>query len=201
MSNNIVNTTNNIIVTKQITDFAEKFKGFALKTAESIIEMGKVVHDAKNSLNEKEFEVFCDQVGYKTDSSTIRKLAVIGKQYNTLLSCSNSLPSSWTTMYHVARLTAEQIEAKIEEGVITPHLDGKNLAEKLGLPVKPTKPVQNGTDDLLSFKVDFSFVPSVDLKMKLQYLLKELESMKAAITKSANLEDFLSDKSELAQAA
>lgn len=201
MSNNIVNTTNTNIVTKQITDFAEKFKGFALKTAESIIEMGKVVHDAKNSLNEKEFEVFCDQVGYKTDSSTIRKLAVIGKQYNTLLSCSNSLPSSWTTMYHVARLTAEQIEAKIEEGVITPHLDGKNLAEKLGLPVKQTKPVQNGTDDLLSFKVDFSFVPSVDLKMKLQYLLKELESMKAAITKSANLEDFLSDKSELAQAA
>lgn len=199
MSNNIVNTSNTVVVTANVIEYADKFKSFALKTAESIIEMGKVVYDAKNSLSDTEFETFCHQVGYKCESSTIRKLNVIGKQYNILLSRSGSLPSAWTTMYHIARLTAEQIDEKINEGVITPFIDGKNLAVKLGLE-QPAVP--KGTDQDLTFSVEFPFLPSIEFKMKLKQFLGELSAMKADVTESATLKAFLADpQPAMAQAA
>jgi hypothetical protein len=194
MSNAIVNSSNSIIISKQVTLYANQFKVQAKKTAEGVLEMARVVYDAKQ-LGTADFEVFCSEVGYKSDSSTIRKLKSIGEKYQILLSRSNSLPTSWTTLYQVSRLSAEVIDQKINEGVITPHLDGKGLAARLGLaePVAP-KAVPNGTGNNLSFSVDLELVPSPQLKLKLQYLLNELETiMKAKVTKSASLEAFLGE--------
>lgn len=203
MSNSIVNTSNNIVVSKKVTDYAEQFKVQAKKTAEGILEMARVVFDAKK-LGKADFEVFCSEVGYKSDSSTIRKLNSIGEKYQFLLSRSKSLPTSWTTLYHVSRLTTEVIDEKISEGVITPNLDGKGLTVRLGLsePGAP-KAVPNGTENTLSFSVDLELIPSPKLKMKLQLLLKELESnMKAKVTKSPSLESFLAEPEvQLAKAA
>ncbi len=203
MSNSIVNTSNTIVISKKVTDYAEQFKVQAKKTAEGILEMARVVFDAKQ-LGSDDFEAFCAQVGYKSDSSTIRKLASIGKQYLVLSSRSKSLPTSWTTLYQVSRLTAEMIDQKISEGVITPNLDGKGLAIRLGLsePSAP-KAVPNGTENTLSFSVNLELIPSPKLKMKLQFLLDELESnMKAKVTKSPSLESFLAEPEvQLAKAA
>ena len=203
MSNSIVNTSNTIVISKKVTDYAEQFKVQAKKTAEGILEMARVVFDAKQ-LGSDDFEAFCAQVGYKSDSSTIRKLASIGKQYLVLSSRSKSLPTSWTTLYQVSRLTAEMIDQKISEGVITPNLDGKGLAVRLGLsePSAP-KAVPNGTENILSFSVNLELIPSPKLKMKLQFLLDELESnMKAKVIKSPSLESFLAEPEvQLAKAA
>lgn len=203
MSNAIVNTSNTNIISKQVTEYANQFKVQAKKTAEGVLEMARVVFDAKQ-LGTADFEVFCSEVGYKSDSSTIRKLASIGKQYLVLSSRSKSLPTSWTTLYQVSRLTAEMIDQKISEGVITPNLDGKGLAVRLGLsePSAP-KAVPNGTENTFSFSVNLELIPSPKLKMKLQFLLDELESnMKAKVTKSPSLESFLAEPEvQLAKAA
>lgn len=187
-----VNISKTVLISKNVVDYAEKFKGFAMKTAESVIQMGKVVHDAKNTLTKEDFEVFCKEVGYDSGSSTIRKLGTIGEKYEILLGRSQSLPSAWTTMYHVARLTAEQIDEKIDEGVITPYLDGKNLPVRLGL-AEPSVP--KGTDTDLWFKVDFSLILNTDLKARLKAIMTDLKAMKAEVKPSANLERFLSDES------
>ncbi len=203
MSNAIVNTLNTNIISKQVTEYANQFKVQAKKTAEGVLEMARVVFDAKQ-LGTADFEVFCSEVGYKSDSSTIRKLKSIGEKYQFLLSRSKSLPTSWTTLYQVSRLTAEVIDQKINEGVITPNLDGKGLAARLGL-AEPSAPkaVPNGTGKNMTFSVDLEMAPSPQLKMKLQFLLDELENtMKAKVTKSASLEAFLGEPQvELAKAA
>jgi hypothetical protein len=195
---NKVNVSKTVLISKNVVDYAEKFKGFAMKTAESVIQMGKVVHDAKNTLTKEDFEVFCQEVGYDSGSSTIRKLKTIGEKYEILLGRSQSLPSTWTTMYHVARLTAEQIDEKINEGVITPHLDGKNLPVRLGL-AEPTVP--KGTDTELWFKVDFSLIPDLELKARLKAIMNDLKTMSAAVKPSPNLERFLQDEAESLQKA
>jgi hypothetical protein len=200
MTNAIVNTSNTITISKQVNDYADQFKGYALKTAESIIMMAKVVYEAKNALKKDEFEVFCTQVGYKSDSSTIRKLNSIGQKYEFLLSRSKSLPSNWTTMYQVSRLTTDLIDQKINEGVINPHLDGKNLAIRLGL--DEPKPVPNGTDESMSFTVNLPLAPTLEMKIRLKMLIADLEGMKAEVEKSNSLEKFLVDtESNLAKAA
>ncbi len=203
MSNAIVNTSNTNIISKKVTEYANQFKVQAKKTAEGVLEMARVVFDAKQ-LGTADFEIFCSEVGYKSDSSTIRKLASIGKQYLVLSSRSKSLPTSWTTLYQVSRLTAEMIDQKISEGVITPNLDGKGLAVRLGLsePSAP-KAVPNGTENALTFSVDLELIPTAQDKVKLRYFIAELENaMKARVKKSASLEAFLNDSQvELAKAA
>ncbi len=203
MTNAIVNTSNTTIITKQVTEYANQFKVQAKKTAEGVLEMARVVFEAKK-LGATDFEVFCSEVGYKSDSSTIRKLKSIGEKYEFLISRSKSLPTSWTTLYQVSRLNPEVIEQKIIEGVITPNLDGKGLATRLGL-AEPSAPkvVPNGTSKTMTFSVDLELIPSLKLKMKLQFLLDELENtMKAKVTKSASLEAFLGESLvELAKAA
>lgn len=203
MSSIIVNTSNNLNISKKVAEYADQFKGYARKTAEGVLEMARVVYDAKQ-LDKAEFEVFCAVVGYKSDSSTIRKLNSIGEKYQILLSRTQSLPNSWTTLYQVSRLTTEMIDRKINEGVITPNLDGKGLAERLGLAEpKPPKNVQKGTESKMNFSVDIDLIPSPTLKIKLQHLLKELETtMKAKVTRSASLEAFLRESEvELVKAA
>lgn len=199
----IVNTSNNVMISKKVGEYIDLFKISAKKTAEGVLEMARVVYEAKK-LGASEFGVFCDQIGYPTDSSTIRKLKSIGEKYEFLLSRSKSLPTSWTTLYQVSRLSAELIDQKINEGVISPHLDGKGLAVRLGL-AEPSasKDVPNGTGTHLSFSVDMDLIPSPQLKLKLKYLLDELENtMKAKIVKSASLEAFLGEPQiELAKAA
>lgn len=193
MSTSIVNTRNDSIINKNVIEYADKFNGYAVKTAEAIIQMAKVVNDAKNALGAIDYEEFCSQVGYKSDSSTIRKLKSIGEKYETLLSRSKSLPSNWTTIYQISRLTSELIDQKINEGVITPTMDGKNLPVRLGLS-NPKPDVPNGTAKSLTFKVDFDLIPSPKLKAKLKSILKELEGeLKAKVVKSASLETFLGD--------
>ncbi len=96
MNSTIVNTSNTTIITKQVTEYANQFKVQAKKTAEGVLEMARVVFEAKK-LGATDFEVFCSEVGYKSDSSTIRKLKSIGEKYEFLLSRSKSLPTSWTT--------------------------------------------------------------------------------------------------------
>jgi len=203
MGKQIVNVTNTAVISKQVTEYASQFKIQARKTAEGVLEMAKVVYDAKQ-LSTLDFEAFCYEVGYASDSSTIRKLKSIGEKYQFLLARSKSLPASWTTLYQVSRLTAEVIEQKIDEGVINPQIDGKSLSKILGVE-KPSeaKSVPKGTKCEMNFSVDIQYVPSMQVKQRLKLLLEELEkSMKVVVTKSATLEDFLKDSSTtVAQAA
>jgi len=59
-------------------EIAIRFKNYQRKTAENIIEMSRIVIEAKQRAD---FSDFCILIGQSQFSSTIRKLEVIGKKY------------------------------------------------------------------------------------------------------------------------
>lgn len=203
MNTNVSSVAQEVVISAPVVKLVSDFRDFASKTAQGILEMARVVYEAKK-LGKKEFKVFCQEIGYEASSSTIRKLNSIGEKYAFLKNHKNALPSSWTTIYQISRLTEEVIQSKIEEGVITPTLDGKGVTVALGLAEQPIKnSVPNGTPAQLSFSVEFDMLlPSGKLKEKILAFLAELEeTAKAKITKSASLEKFLDDNESIQEAA
>lgn len=203
----------NALVTSNLIDFNEppsanemaaKFNGYAKKTAESVLEMARVVSDMKAQDDKSEFEKFCGLIGYKSDSSTIRKFIQIGSKYDQLFAKVDKLPNTWTTVYQIALLSDDKFASKIEEGVINPRLAGTNVRKDLGLPAlrKPKAVladdavidvVPNGTVNEFSFKVRLPNCPDDAVSKKLKRILKELKEINFEVEESESLQDILND--------
>jgi len=108
MTTTAVGIFNVAVDSPEIPVLAERFRNFAAKTATGILEMGRVVFEAKK-LKDYEFLKFCDLAGLRGRPSTVSKLETIGEKYEFLLAHSDKLPSNWTTVYQVANLTEEKI--------------------------------------------------------------------------------------------
>ena len=59
--------------------FFSEYSKFAVKTAQSTVEMCRVVYEAKKTLEKSEYESFLKDVGRTTEDSTIRKYLAIGE--------------------------------------------------------------------------------------------------------------------------
>lgn len=196
----INNTTKSFIASEETVVLVEKFQTHARKTAESILEMGKIVFQAKK-LADYEFSFFCVSIGFDRSSPTIRKFEKIGEKYDLLISKSKSLPSSWTTIYDVAVLGNEVIEDYVNNGSINQATSAKELKTLLGKnkvveekatkPKDETKNVPNGTIDGYSFITKFDVAPNPETVKKLRKILKELEALNVEIQLATSLEDFM----------
>ena len=131
MNTSIVGGLNLVVESNEISILVEKFNSFARKTAEGVLEMGKVVYQAKR-LKESEFHRFCEIVGMSGSSSTVQKLIKIGEKYEFLIGHAEKLPANWTTVYELARLTEDKIEDLIDRGVICTLLIAADLNAALG---------------------------------------------------------------------
>lgn len=118
---------------------AKRFRSYARKTSESFLEMARVVEEMKRVTNKHDFDMFCSLIGFESDSPTIRKFNVIGKNYHTLIAYTDKLPANWTTLYEIARIDPDVIEARIEEGVITPITTCAELKKLISDPSKVTQ--------------------------------------------------------------
>lgn len=92
-------------------EFLSNFK----KSAESVLECARIAAEA-NNMGSEIFNDFCKQVGYEKQNSTISKFVTIGKSYATLLKKLEHLPSSWTTLYEIAKLPECEIDELIKKG-------------------------------------------------------------------------------------
>ena len=130
MKNLTVNTTSTTTTRNGLIQLSViEFKGYAKKTAENILEMGRVVCETKSQSKEspKDFESFCERIGFKPKSSSIKKLAQIGKSYLALKTQAQYLPNNWTTLYQIARLTNEQLAEFIKQGLIHQNVLGSQI--------------------------------------------------------------------------
>ena len=179
-------------------EIADRFNSYQRKTAESIIEMGRIVIEAK-SRSEFEFDDFCLLIGYEPSSSTIRKLATIGQKYEYLISRSDKLPPNWTVIYDIARLGEETIEGYINNNQISSKSSGSYIEKLLvkhnlkspnsggKLKLSATQNVQNGTQEQLYFSATLGD-PTLNTN------LLELESLFQTLVKmgfSLNVSDSL----------
>lgn len=194
MTTSVVGGMNLVVETKEITVLVEKFNSFARKTAEGVLEMAKVVYEARK-LKDSEFYRFCEIVGMDGSSSTATKLIAIGKKYEYLIGYSEKLPPNWTTVYEVAKLTEEQIESLINRGVLTASLIAADLNAALGKGKKikkksATPSVPNGNDEGLGFRVQLSTKPDREMAKKIKGLISELKKLNVQLQVGSTLEAF-----------
>lgn len=201
MNNTIVNTSNTLLPSDLIESSVLEFKKYFRKTAESILEMGRVVHETKKQLisKPKDFEAFCSEIGFKPSSSSIKKLNQIGKSYTFMKSHADSLPGNWTTLYEISRLAKGELEKYIDEGVIhtnvlgtkVKQLNGSKSADSLKFKktTQSTKSpdVQNGTGSEYSLSIQFEAITDTEQKKQLAEIIERLEALQVSIKISSDL--------------
>ena len=139
--------------------FYSEYSQFAVKTAQSAVEMCRVVYEAKKSLDKSEYASFLQDIGRKTEDSTIRKYLAIGERYDDLIAYTNLLPSSWTSIYTITQLPPESFMAMVTLGESMANLTGAQIKRLKGVnvsnnSVNSTVPTMPSTNVKRSASVD-----------------------------------------------
>ena len=126
----VIETETGIEVKYHITDrerFFSQYSLFAVKTAQSSVEMGRVVFEAKEELSRDEFSNFCNDIGHKGEDSTVRKYLAIGAAYERLIQYADKLPNSWTSIYTITQIPSETFNALAQVGESFAKLSGNQI--------------------------------------------------------------------------
>lgn len=126
-------------ISERVIHLITQYKAFAAKSAENVLELARVMREAKETLSKQEFNDFCQGIGMDRSASTHKKLQVIAKQLPALEAHKEKLPSNWTTLYKVATLSAEQLQAVVEQGVLKPNVTGHAINRALSIQPKCKK--------------------------------------------------------------
>ena len=113
------------IMSSNLSKYIDQYNSFARKTAESIIQLARTLIEAKNNLDPIEFETFTKKVNVDVNSSTYKKLMVIGNKASRFDADLEKLPQTWTTIYRLAKIDADQYELLSSNNVITPFMTAK----------------------------------------------------------------------------
>ena len=119
-------------VTKRERLYSE-YSNFAVKTAQSTVEMCRVVSEAKKTLSSSEYSEFLNYIGHKSETSTIRKYLAIGEQYDKLIQYTNLLPNSWTSIYTITQLGSDTFNALAATDTDMSKMSGKEIKTLLDL--------------------------------------------------------------------
>jgi hypothetical protein len=120
-SDSKVETINNnfkvIPIKKEANEYVSSFNSYAVKTAQTTLEMCRVVHEAKKELSKSEFDNFCFAIGRKEEEkdSTIRKYLAIGERYSDLIAYADRMPNSWTSIYLITTIPSDKFLDMINE--------------------------------------------------------------------------------------
>jgi hypothetical protein len=126
----LVETESGIEMKYHITDrerFFSQYSLFAIKTAQSTVEMCRVVFEAKEQLSRDEFSNFCTDIGQKGEDSTIRKYLAIGAAYERLIQYADKLPTSWTSIYTITQIPSDTFNALAQVGESFAKLSGNQI--------------------------------------------------------------------------
>lgn len=116
-----------VITPKTLPDYVSDFKQHCRKTAIASLELGRVVHEARETLSEEEFDQFCEQVGMQSSRATIVKLCCIGRAYAQLLPHVEKLPANWTSIYLITQIPAEYFDRFIKSNHTFEALTGNQI--------------------------------------------------------------------------
>jgi hypothetical protein len=126
----LIETESGIEFKYHVTDrerFFSQYSLFAVKTAQSTVEMCRVVFEAKEELSREEFSEFCTDIGHKGEDSTIRKYLAIGAAYERLIQYADKLPNSWTSIYTITQIPSETFNALAQVGESFAKLSGNQI--------------------------------------------------------------------------
>jgi hypothetical protein len=132
----VIETNDGLTIEHHVTErerLYSEYSNFAVKTAQSTVEMCRVVFEAKKSLSSSEYLEFLNDVGHKGETATIRKYLAIGAQYEKLIQCTNLLPNSWTSIYTITQLSSDTFDALAATDTDMSKMSGKEIKTLLDL--------------------------------------------------------------------
>jgi membrane-associated HD superfamily phosphohydrolase len=132
----VIETNSGLTIEHQVTKrerLYSEYSNFAVKTAQSTVEMCRVVSEAKKTLSSSEYSEFLNDIGHKSETSTIRKHLAIGEQYDKLIQYTNLLPNSWTSIYTITQLGSDTFNALAATDTDMSKMSGKEIKTLLDL--------------------------------------------------------------------
>ena len=155
--------------TRSISDYAKQINTCWRKTTESVLETGSLCAEAKNSVGENN-KALIKKLDFS--AATFSKLVTIGERRELYSSEMKArLPSNYTIVYELAKLSEDDLKRAVNEGVVKPAMTRATLQDwrGVGSKVSDEHEVVFGT---LLIPVDY------DMGMKKQ-LEAELDKLKA----------------------
>ena len=126
----VIESEDGILIEHRLTErerFFSEYSVFAVKTAQSTVEMCRVVYEAKKILSKSDFQDFCKDIGHEREDGTIRKYCIIGEQYEKLIQHTNLLPNSWTSIYTITQLSSDTFDALAATDTDMSKMSGKQI--------------------------------------------------------------------------
>lgn len=149
-----------------VSSYIQQFNQFARKSTDSVLEMAKIVAEAKTQLSKTEFPEFCAGIGFDKGDAFISKMKKIGERYEQFKPNAAKLPIAWTTLYRLAGLPVDVFFAGIESGLIYAQMTAKDL-EQVAPKAKNTTNLQENVDT--DFDEDFEEPPKANHGYKLKF--------------------------------
>jgi len=130
--------------------FTSEFNTWSKKTAQSTLEMCRVVFDAKKELENQDYLKFCNAIGRKGEDATVRKYLKIGEKYDKFYQYANLLPNSWTSIYEITQLPSEMFEALVTTENSMANMTGAQIKELMGKGTEDKSKAAAATSDAAS---------------------------------------------------
>jgi len=141
------------IIKRDRKEYVYLFKANMRRTALATLDMCRVVYEAEKTLDDAQFDEFCNQIDYKSESSTIRKFSTIGKVYSRFVQYAEQLPVAWTSIYALTQIPADDFERCIKDGYALNKLTGGEI----GALVKQTRNINNNVSPFKQDKAAYQF--------------------------------------------
>ena len=206
----VIETNDEIVIKHHVTAgerLYNEYSKFAVKTAQSTVEMCRIVFEAKKTLEKVEYDRFLQDVGRKSEDSTVRKYLAIGERYDDLIAATNLLPSSWTSIYEITQIPPDVFMAMVAMGESMANLTGAQIKQLKGTDSsdKPSTPDSSPVTQTMpsaSVTAPASASVSKDTEQPVETLSSEMtdeytESDNAANTSVSCAADAISSKSEM----
>ena len=112
-----------------VKNLVQQFNQFARKSTDNVLEMAKIVVEAKAQLSKTDFPEFCTGIGFDKGGAFISKMKKIGERYDLFKANADKLPVTWTTLYRLATMPVDDFVAGIESGLIHAQMTAKDLEQ------------------------------------------------------------------------
>lgn len=165
---------------KEANEYAAFFNSYAVKTAQTTLEMCRVVYEAKKNLTKTEFDKFCSAIGRKEEEkdSTIRKYLAIGERYPQFIAYADRMPNSWTSIYLITTIPADKLLQLINEAKSLKNLTAAQIKQLIS-DDSATQPEKKKLIDNPAVSIYFKREPTVVEWNTLKTQLKGLIDIEA----------------------
>ncbi len=129
------NSNSSIDVSYYMSDrdrYKSEFNLWSKKTAQSTLEMCRVVYEAKKELDSQDFLKFCNEIGRKGEDATVRKYLKIGEKFDKFYQYAELLPNSWTSIYEITQLPNDVFEALVTTENSMANMSGDQIKLLMG---------------------------------------------------------------------